>query len=142
MPFPRRYRSLLDEFFRDFPSGYSVRPLHGDPLPSPEDIRIEVKEKDDTIVVQAELPGVGKDDIDVSIDDNVLTVKAEIRQYDADAENEKVLHSERYYGSVQRSLMLPAAVDAAKASASHQDGILKLIIPKKNKGQTKKIAIG
>ena len=142
MPLPPRRRNLFDEFFRDFPLGYSVRPLHGDPLPSPEDIKVEVKENGDNIVVQAELPGVGKDDINVSIDRNVVTIQAEVKQYDADTENDKVLHSERYYGSVQRSMSLPSEVEADKASASYQDGMLTLTLPKKTPSQTRKIAVG
>ena len=142
MPLPPRRRSLFDDFFRDFPSGYSVKPLHGDPLPSPEDIKIEVKENGDNIVVQAELPGVAKDDINVSVERNVVTIQAEVKQYDADTENDKVLHSERYYGSVQRSMSLPSEVEADKASASHQDGMLTLTLPKKTPSQTKKIAVG
>jgi len=142
MPLPPRRRSLFDDIFRDFPLGYSVKPLHGDPLPTPEDIKIEVKESGDNIVVQAELPGVGKDDINVSIDRNVVTIQAEVKQYDAGTENDKVLHSERYYGSVQRSLSLPSEVDPDKASASQEDGMLTLTLPKKTPSQTKKITVG
>ena len=142
MPLPPRRRSLFDDFFRDFPTGYSVKPLHGDPLPSPEDIKIEVKESGDNIVVHAELPGVRKDDINVSIDRNVVTIQAEVKQYDADTENDKVLHSERYYGSVQRSMSLPTEVDAEKAVANQQDGMLTLTLPKKVPNQTRKIAVG
>lgn len=142
MPLPPQRRSLFDEFFRDFPLGYSVRPLHGDPLPSPESIKIEVKENGDNIVVQAEMPGVRKDDIDISIDRNVLTIRAEISQYDADAENDKILHSERYYGSVQRSLSLPSDVAADKVTASYEDGILKLVLPKQTSDKTRKISVG
>lgn len=142
MPLPARRRTLFDEFFRDFPLGYSIKPLHGDPLPSPEDIKIEVKEQGDNIVVQAELPGVSKEDIDVSIDRNVVTIRAEVKQYDAEREDDKVLHSERYYGAVQRSFSLPAQVDTDQASANHQDGMLILTLPKKTPNQTKKIAVG
>lgn len=142
MPLPTRRRSLLDEFFRDLPLGYSLKPLHGDPLPSPEDIRIEVKESGDDIVVQAELPGVAKDDIDVSIDRNVVTIRAEVKQYDAESENDKVLHSERYYGAVQRSFSLPSEVDSEKATASHKDGMLTLVLPRKTPNETRKIVVG
>ena len=142
MPLPPRRRSLFDEFFRDFPMGYSIKPLHGDPLPSPEDIKLEVKEQGDNIIVQAELPGVAKEDIDVSVERNIVTIRAEVKQYDADTENDKVLHSERYYGSVQRSLSLPCEVDSEKAVASQQDGMLTLTLPKKTPSQTKKISVG
>lgn len=142
MPLPPRRRSLFDEFFQDFPLGYSIKPLHGDPLPSPESIRIEVKENGDNIIVQAEMPGLRKEDIDISIDRNVLSIRADVSQYDADTENDKVLHSERYYGSVQRSLSLPSEVAAHKVTASYEDGMLKLVLPKKTSEQTRKISVG
>lgn len=134
-------KSLFDEFFRDFPLGYSIRPLHGDPLPSPAQFNVEIKESDDAVVVQAEIPGVDKDDIDISVEGNVLTIGAEVRQYDADRENEKVVHSERYYGTVQRQFTLPASVSQDKAEAAYQDGMLVLTLPKETPNGTKKIAI-
>ncbi len=138
---PRR-RSLFDEFFSDFPLGYSIAPLHGDPLPRPGQIKVDVKENGDNIVVQAEIPGMKKEDIDVSIDRNILSISAEVSQYDADEENDRVLHSERYYGAVQRSFTLPAEVAPDKASASYADGILTLTLPKASPDGKKKIAIG
>lgn len=134
-------RSLFDEFFQDFPRGYSIRPLHGDPLPSPDKIKVEVKENADNVVVHAEVPGVAKDDIDITIDGNVLTIRAEVKQHDADREDEKVLHSERYYGSVQRSFSLPSNIDQAKASADYNDGILTLTLPKVTPDAAKKISV-
>jgi len=142
MPLQPRRRSLFDEFFQDFPRGYSIKPLHGDPLPSPESIKIEVKENGDNIIVQAEMAGVKKDDIDITVDGNVLSIRAEVSQYDADTKNDKVLHSERYYGSVQRSLSLPSDVDADKVAASYDDGILKLTLPKQTPNKTQKISVG
>lgn len=136
-----RSRSLFDEFFSDFPRGYSIAPLHGDPLPRPGEIKVDVKEKGDDLVLQAEIPGVKKDDIDVSIDRNVLTIGAEVSQYDADEENDRVLHSERYYGAVRRSFTLPTEVAPDKASAKYEDGILTLTLPKASPNGTKKIAI-
>jgi len=134
-------RSLFDEFFRDFPLGYSIKPLHGDSLPSPEKITVEVKENGDNIIVQAEVPGVSRDDIDISVEGNLVTIKAEVKQYDADTENDKVLHSERYYGSVQRSFALPSRVVPGKSSAKYEDGILTLTLPKETPSETKKISV-
>ncbi len=139
--YPAR-RSLFDEMFRDFPLGYSVAPLHGDPLPNPSKIKIDVKENGDNLVVHAEMPGVSKDAIDVSVDQNVLTISAEVSQYDADEENDKVIHSERYYGSVQRSISLPAEVSIDDASAKYEDGILVLTLPKVAKDAKRKISVG
>lgn len=135
-------RSLFDELFRDFPLGYSIAPLHGDPLPHPGKIKIDVKENGDNLVVHAEMPGVSKDDIDVSVDKNVLTISAEVSQYDADEESDKIIHSERYYGAVQRSIALPAEVSIDEASAKYEDGILVLTLPKATKGAKKKISVG
>lgn len=134
-------RSFFDEFFQDFPRGYSIRPLHGDPLPSPDKIKVEVKESGDNVIVHAEIPGVDKNDIDITIDGNVLTISAEVKQYDADREDEKVLHSERYYGSVQRSFSLPSNIDQTKASADYKDGILVLTLPKETPNGGKKITV-
>lgn len=134
-------QSIFDEFFRDFPLGYSIKPLHGDPLPSPAQFKVEIKENNGNVVVQAEIPGVDKDDIDVTIEENRLTIAAEVRQYDADTENDKVLHSERYYGCVQRSFSLPSDIVKEDATADYRNGMLVLTLPKKQPNQSKKIPV-
>ena len=134
-------RSLFDELFSDFPRGYSIAPLHGDPLPSPGKIKIDVKENGDHLIVHAEGPGVAKDAIDISVDNNVLTIRAEVSQYDADESNDKVIHSERYYGSVQRSISLPSEVSIEDASAKYEDGILVLTLPKSTRDAKTKITV-
>jgi len=132
---------FFDEFFREFPFGLTVQPLHGDPLPSPEKIRIDVKENGANVIVHAEVPGVDKKDIDVSVDNGIVTIRAEIRQYESETKDEQVLHSERYFGSVARSFSLPCAVDEAKTKATYENGILILTLPKQSPGTTKKIVI-
>lgn len=132
---------FFDDFFRDFPLGYSVKPLHGDPLPTPDKIRIEVKENASDIVVHAEMPGVSKEDIHVSVDGNLVTIQAEVKQHDAKREDEKTLHSERYYGAVQRSFTLPSAVDQGKVSAKYENGVLVLTLPKETPNAARRIAI-
>ena len=72
----------------------------------------------------------------------MVTIGAEIAQYDADRENDKVLHSERYYGAVKRSFTLPAEVAGDKAEAKYADGILTLTIPRVSQDATRKIAVG
>lgn len=138
--FPVR-RSLFDEMFRDFPLGYSIAPLHGDPLPNPGKIKIDVKDSGDNLVVHAEMPGVSKDEIDISVDGNTLTISAEVSQYDADQEEGKVIHSERYYGAIARSITLPSEVNIDAAAAKYEDGILTLTLPKITKGTQKKISV-
>lgn len=125
---PSLRTSLFDDLFRDFAPGYLVRPLHGDPLP--QQIKIDVKEDGDGFQLHAELPGVAKDDIHVSIDGPVVSLSAEIRQHDQKNDNERLLHSERYYGAVSRSVRLPAVVDEARASAKFDNGVLTLTLPR------------
>lgn len=139
-PLTNRNR-LFDEFFRDFPLGYSIKPLHGDPLLSPDKIKIDVKANEKSFTVHAEMPGLNKDDIHVAIDGNVVTIQAEVKQHDADTEDGKLVHSERYYGSIQRSFALPAAVTESRAKAKYENGILTLNLPKEAAGGSKKIAI-
>ena len=133
--------SLFDEFFRDVAPGFYVRPLHGDALPQPSQIRIDVKEDDAAYKVQAELPGVPKEDIQVSIDGAVVTLRAEVQQHDEKKDGEKLLRSERYFGSVARSFQLPVEVDAASAQARYDNGVLTLTLPKKLEGKVQRLAV-
>ncbi len=122
-------RSLFDDFFKDVAPGFYVKPLHGDALPS--QIRIDVKETPDAYAVDAEVPGVSREDIHVTIDGDVVTLRAEIKQEDRQVEGEKVLRSERYYGAVTRSFQLPQDIDNAAARAKYENGVLQLTLPKK-----------
>ena len=134
-------RSIFDDFFKDFAPAFYVRPLHGDALPDPSKIKIDVKEDDATYTVHAEIPGVAKDDIQVSVEGNVVSLRAEVQQKDEKKEGEKVLRSERYYGAVERSFQLPADVDAAQAKAKYDNGVLTLTLPKKQSSATQRLKI-
>ena len=133
--------SLFDDFFKDIAPGFYVRPLHGDGVPTPSQIKVDVKETDGGYTVQAEVPGVPKEDIYVSIDGNVVSLRAEVRQHDQKTEGEKVLRSERYFGSVARSFQLPVDVDAAQAKAKYDNGVLALTLPKKQGGNAQRHSI-
>ena len=87
--------SLLDDLFRDLATGYYVKPLHGDALPA--QIKIDVKEAGNAYQVQAEIPGVSKEDIHVEVHGAVVTLRAEVKQQDSQSKDERVLRSERYY---------------------------------------------
>ncbi len=134
-------RSIFDDFFKDLAPAFYVRPLHGDALPDPSKIKIDVKEDDATYTVHAEIPGVAKDDIQVSVEGNVVSLRAEVQQKDEKKEGEKVLRSERYYGAVERSFQLPADVDAAQAKAKYDNGVLTLTLPKKQSSATQRLKI-
>ena len=77
-----RSNSLFDDFFTDLAPGFFIRPLHGDPLPSPAQIKVDVQEDAQAYNVVAELPGVKKEDIQVSVEGSTVTLRAEIKQED------------------------------------------------------------
>ncbi len=130
--------SLFDDFFREVP-GFFVRPLHGDPLP--ETIRLDVKEAGNSFVLSAEVPGVSKENIHVDIDGNEVSIRAEVKQEDAQTEDERVLRSERFFGSVARSISLPAEIDESASKARYEHGVLTLTLPKKSRSGQARITI-
>jgi len=132
---------LFDDFFKDVAPGFYVRPLHGDSLPSPSQIKIDVKETPSAYTVVAEVPGVAKEDLHVSLDGNVVSLRAEVRQHDQQKDGEKVLRSERYFGQVARSFALPADVDASQAKAKYDNGVLTLTLPKKQASNAQRLHI-
>lgn len=122
---------LFDDFFRDVAPGFYIKPLHGDALPTPAQIKVDVKENGDAYTVQAEIPGVPKEDIQVAVDGNVVSLRAEVKQQDSTSADEKTLRSERYYGAVSRSFQLASDIDQAQAKAKYDNGVLTLTLPKK-----------
>ena len=91
--------------------------------------------------MKAEIPGVTKDDISVAIDGNQVSISAEVKKEKEEKEGEKVLHSERYYGSVYRSFTLPMDVDQSKSEAKYANGVLELTLPKKAGAAAKQLEI-
>lgn len=132
--------SLFDDFFRDMAPGFYVKPLHGDPLPGPGQIKIDVKENGNNYTVSAEIPGVRKEDIHVTIEGGMVMVRAEIKQEDAH-KDDKSLRNERYFGSVSRGIQLPQDVDQAQAKAKYDNGVLTLTLPKKQGNGSQKLRI-
>jgi len=126
--------SFLNEFFKDMSPGFYVRPLHGDPLPDPAQIKIDVKENDQAYTVHAEVPGVSKEDIQVSLDGAVVMLRADVKQHDVQTKDDKVLRTERYFGSISRSFQLPQDIDPAQSKAKYENGVLTLTLPKKQGG--------
>ncbi len=101
---------------------------------------IDIHEEDDKITVRADLPGLKKDEIDLSIRDNVLTLKGERKQEHED-KGKDYHRIERRYGQFIRSIPLPDTVDADKVSADYRDGVLEIVAPKSSESKTKKIAV-
>ena len=101
---------------------------------------VDMFESDDSFVIKAELPGMGKDDIAVDVKDRVLTLKGE-RNYDNEVKEENYYRRERSYGKFQRAFSLPADVDADKIKADFKDGLLKIEVPKPVEQKPKQITI-
>lgn len=104
-------------------------------------IRIDLSEADGSYAVKAEIPGVRKEDIDVRIDGNQVTISAEVKQEKEEKEGQRVLRSERQYGFASRSFTLADTVDEAKVEARYQDGVLQLTLPKRSPATQKRITI-
>ena len=128
----------MDELFK----GLFVRPMRFDlEMPQQMRMKIDISKADDTYTVKADIPGVKKDDIQVSIDGNEVTISGEIKKETEEKKGEEVLRSERYYGKVSRSFTLPHDVDEAKVVAKYADGVLKVTLPMKVLAKTKKITV-
>ena len=135
------FTDLVDDLFK----GFLVRPLafEGRANGGTELLRakVDVAEKNGAYLVSAELAGVKKEDIHVSIDGAEVTIEAEVKREKEANKDERVLHSERLYGKVSRSFTLPQEVDEARAEAKFRDGVLELTLPKKEAAQRKQISI-
>jgi HSP20 family protein len=130
----------FEDFFKDFGKGFWVKPF-AMPAETELTMKIDVKEDDKAFSVKADIPGVKKEDIQVDLDEDRVSVRAEVKQEKEEKKGEKVVYSERSYGLVSRSFSLPAAVDAKGAKAEYKDGVLSLVLPKKSNGGAKRIAV-
>jgi HSP20 family protein len=116
--------SAIDDLFRGF-----FKPVRAER--APVSIKLDVAEKDGAYIVRAEIPGVSKDDIQVSIEGNQVTIGAEVKRETERKDGERVLHAERYVGSAFRSFSLPAELDEAASGAKYENGVLELTLAKK-----------
>lgn len=127
-------RKQLDSFFDDF-FGLSIpdRPLLGDfginQLPT-NFMRTDVMEKDNAYELTVDLPGFKKEDIDVTLEDNVLTVTAETKTENEEKKDGKYIRRERYVGKQSRKMFVPDGIKEEDIKASFNDGVLKIDIPK------------
>jgi len=102
--------------------------------------RVDIRETDDALLVQAELPGIDKKDVQLEVKDGVLTLSGE-RRYEKDVKEENVHRVERAYGRFSRSFSLPSNVDANNVDASMKDGVLEVRLPKRESAKPKAISI-
>jgi len=117
------------------------KPVRWETEAQPLQIKVDVEENDKSYTVKAEIPGVRKEDINVQIDGNQVSISAEAKQEKDVKENGKVIRSERYYGSMYRSFALGQDVDSGAANAKYADGILQLTLPKKPSAATRKLSV-
>jgi len=104
-------------------------------------IRMDVKEDATSYAVHADIPGVNKEDIHVSIDGNTVSISAEVKKSFEQKEGETVLRRERSFGRVSRRFSLENEIDEASANARYQDGVLELVLPKKVAAAAKRLAV-
>jgi HSP20 family protein len=125
------------------------KPFHGfsfDPYPAVSEAfrgwkpSVDIFEREDALVVRAELPGVGKDEIGVRVEDDTLVVEGE-RKEEAESEKTAIYRRERLSGRFSRSFSLPQTVDASRIEASHKDGVLEIVLPKLEQAKPRKIEI-
>jgi HSP20 family protein len=101
---------------------------------------VDVFEENDRYHVHVDLPGLKRDDIDVTVQGDVLTVSGE-KKRESETKGEDYYRCERYYGKFSRSLTLPTSVDSTKIEAKYKDGVLELSIPKTEQARPKQIKI-
>ena len=134
----------LDEAFDDLLRGFFVRPVAFEgnrPERQAAQFRVDISETEQAFTVRADLPGVKKDDINISIDADQVVITAESKNEREVKDGERVLRTERYYGKLQRAFQLGQAVDENAANAKYADGMLEVTLPKKAAVQAKRITI-
>jgi HSP20 family protein len=130
-----RMNRLFDESYRGRQSSADDWALGGSWAPA-----VDIYEQDGNIVLSAELPGVDPKDVDVRVENNVLTLRGE-RKWNNDVQRENYHRVERAYGSFARSFTLPSVVATDQIKADFKDGMLRLTLPKREEAKPKQISI-
>jgi HSP20 family protein len=128
-------QSELNQLFGRTFSGEGERVRGADWVPP-----LDAHETTDRFVITVELPGLGPEDVDISVEDNVLTLTGERRFY-ADRSEDEFHRIERRYGTFARSLTLPATADANAIEASFDAGVLTITVPKREEAKPRKIQV-
>ena len=108
--------------------------------PSNWDLALDVSENEDEYTVKASIPGVKPEDLDITYNNNTLTIKGETKA-EEEKEGEQFHIRERRYGSFSRSVVLPSRVNADEISADYQDGVLKVHLPKSEEAKPRRISV-
>lgn len=134
-----RYKPA-DDAFDDLFRGFFMRPVRYEGQPDVQ-IKLDVNEDEKAYSVHAEIPGVKKEDIHVTVEGGMVAISAEAKNEKEEKEGNKVLRSERYYGKVSRSFSLAQDIDESAVVAKYTDGVLELTLPKRVGAKTRRIAI-
>lgn len=124
----------------DLLRGFKLAPMRWNNESEPK-MKVEVEEDDKAYTIHAEVPGAKKEDLKVTIDGNQVAISAEVKRESEKKAGGRVVHSERYYGNLYRSFALDSAVDEAGGSAKYKDGVLEMVLPKKNGGGPTKLQV-
>ncbi|MEO8343573.1 MAG: Hsp20/alpha crystallin family protein [Gallionella sp.] len=135
-----RYKPA-DDAFDDLFRGFLMRPIGFDGQQQDIQIKVDVNEDDKAYIVHADIPGVKKEDIHVTIDGSHVAISAEIKNEKEVKDGEKTLRRERYYGKVSRVFSLTEDVDDETAEAKYNNGVLELRLPKRASTKSKTLAI-
>jgi len=101
---------------------------------------VDIFETENEVVIKAELPGMEANDIDIKLENNVLMLRGD-RRFEKETKNENYHRVERSYGNFTRSFSLPAFVDDSKVHAEYKNGLLRIVLPKKEQARSKEIKI-
>ena len=134
-----RLSSLRDELDRLFESPWTEL-ARTSQLLSGWTPALDIHEDKDNFIVRAELPGMKREDIDVSLHDGALSISGE-RKLEQKFEEAEVYRTERFFGKFQRTVALPAAVAADKVKAQYKDGVLTITLPKTDEAKPKQISV-
>lgn len=134
-----RFDPFLDA--DDIFSRFMMRPLLREGMEMEPQIKMDVKEADGKYLVKAEIPGVNKDDIHVTVEGNRVSISAEVKQEKETKEGERVIRCERSYGMASRSFTLADEIDQSNVQAKYNNGVLELTLPKKPGSSRKEISI-
>ena len=130
---------IFDDFFSDFFSPLAISGKHAG-LPANLELKVDIYEKDNTIVINAELPGVAKEDISVDIKGKLVTLGGE-RKSDEEIKDDTCYRRERRYGKFERTFNLPFEVNSDSVKATYNNGVLRLDIPKPEEQVATKITV-
>jgi len=133
-----KFRTGMDRLFDDFFGGEALlAPLsaNGKTLPA-----IEIKETETALLVDAELPGLKQEEIQVTVENGILTIFAE-RKREKEEKGKNLRRTERYYGTMERKLALPSSVEEAQVDALYKDGVLHVTLPKKASAKLQPVAV-